>query len=199
MVEKARCEKCDRTFKDLDGLAAHNRAKHPEKVVKKKEPLPLKKIRNWGIFIVILGVVIFGLTNLIVSYSNSKTIIDSSKLNFTAPTEPIHWHPQLTIIIDGQKQNIPSDIGLGGSTHMPIHTHDDSGTIHMEEDNPTKESVTVGYFFNVWGKKFSKDCIFEYCSDKGNLIFTVNGEKNYDFQEYFMQEEDNLLIEYTSF
>lgn len=58
MAEKTICEICDRTFKDLDGLIAHNRAKHPEKIPKEKKPLPIKKIRNWGIFIVILGLII---------------------------------------------------------------------------------------------------------------------------------------------
>ncbi len=36
MAEKARCEICDRTFKDAEGLAMHNKAKHPEKVLMKK-------------------------------------------------------------------------------------------------------------------------------------------------------------------
>ncbi len=60
MAEKERCEICDRTFKDLDGLTMHNKSKHPEKVPKEKKPLPVKKIRNWGIFIVIVGLIVLG-------------------------------------------------------------------------------------------------------------------------------------------
>lgn len=61
MAEKTRCEICDRTFKDIDGLSAHNKVKHPEKVPKERRPLPVKKIRNWSIFIIILGLIITGI------------------------------------------------------------------------------------------------------------------------------------------
>ena len=60
MAEKARCEICDRTFKDAEGLVAHNKAKHSEKIPKEKKPLPVKKIRNWGIFIIIVLLIVFG-------------------------------------------------------------------------------------------------------------------------------------------
>ncbi len=198
-TEKFKCEKCGREFSSEEGLAMHDKAKHSERMKKETKKLPFKKIRNWGIFIIVIGLIIFGVSSLILSSIGSKTTINSSNLNFTAPTEPIHWHPQLTIMINGQKQDIPSNIGLGGSVHMPIHTHDSSGTIHMEEDNPTKESVTLGFFFQVWGRKLTKDCIFDYCTDKGNLTMFVNGKRNYDFQNYFMQDEDIISINYESF
>ncbi len=61
MAEKTRCEICDRTFKDAEGLAAHNMAKHSEQIPKDKKPLPIKKIRNWSILIVIVGLIIVGI------------------------------------------------------------------------------------------------------------------------------------------
>jgi len=61
MAEKARCEICDRTFKDSDGLAAHNGAKHPEKVKVKKEPINLGKYKGWAIFVIIVIVTIGGI------------------------------------------------------------------------------------------------------------------------------------------
>lgn len=61
MAEKTRCEICDRNFKDIDGLIAHNKAKHPEKIPKERKPLPIKKIRNWSIFIVIIGLIVLGI------------------------------------------------------------------------------------------------------------------------------------------
>ncbi len=68
MAEKVRCEICDRTFKNSESLAMHNKAKHPEKILKEKKQLPVKKIRNWGIFIVVLGaiigLIIFGISNV---------------------------------------------------------------------------------------------------------------------------------------
>ena len=69
MAEKTRCEICDRNFKDSEGLLMHNKAKHPEKVPKERKKLPLKKIRNLGIFILIIGLVIWGIVGLISSNS----------------------------------------------------------------------------------------------------------------------------------
>src|SRR3989338_7015483 len=43
----------------------------------------------------------------------------------------LHWHATLAIYAKGVQQDIPADIGIG-ATHMPIHTHDQSGTVHME-------------------------------------------------------------------
>ena len=58
MAEKTKCEICDRTFKNAEGLAAHNKAKHPENMRKEKKPLPIKKVRNWGILIITAGLII---------------------------------------------------------------------------------------------------------------------------------------------
>jgi len=190
-----RCEICDREFNDADALAMHNKAKHSETVPKERKPVPVKKIRNWAIGLALTGLLIWGVYSLI---NNSGT--DESKLAFDAPKGPIHWHPSLTITIDGQKTIIPNDIGINPSAHFPIHTHEDGsiGVLHMENNAPTKKTVTLGYFFEVWGKKLSKDCIFEYCTDKGALKMYVNGQENLEFENYFMQDKDEILIEYTS-
>ena len=71
MEEKVRCETCDRTFKDAGGLAAHNKAKHPELIKEPKKSLPVKKIRNWGIFIVLIILIVLG---VYVLFSNIKTL-----------------------------------------------------------------------------------------------------------------------------
>lgn len=196
MAEKTKCEICDRAFKDAEGLAMHNKAKHPEKVPKERKPLPVKKIRNWTIFLVVVGLLGWGLYSLIAN-TGGGTIVDESNLNFEAPKGAIHWHPRLTIKIDGETYSIPANIGISGA-HMPIHTHETDGTLHMENNRPTKKTVTLGYFFQVWGNKFSKDCIFDYCTDKGELKMLVNGRENSEFENYFMQDGDQIRIEYIS-
>ena len=71
MTEKTRCESCNREFKDADGLAAHNKAKHSELVPKEKKSFPIKKIRNWIIFVLVLGLIILG---IFWSISSIKTL-----------------------------------------------------------------------------------------------------------------------------
>ena len=198
MAEKTRCETCDRTFKDLEGLTAHNKAKHPELIKEPKKPLPVKKIRNWAIFIVIIALVVWGIASLINNNATERTIINEDDLNFKVPKGAIHWHPHLTIKIDGETIPISKDIGITSSAHYPVHTHDTSGTIHVENNRPTRKTLVLGYFFEVWRKKFSKDCIFEYCTDKGELKMYVNEKENFDLEKYFMQDGDKILIEYIS-
>lgn len=64
MAEKSRCEICERNFKDAEGLAMHNTAKHPQNSKPEKKKIPVKKIRNWGIFIIIFGLIIWGGSSL---------------------------------------------------------------------------------------------------------------------------------------
>jgi len=58
MVDKTRCEICDRIFKDAEGLTAHNKAKHQENLPNEKKSFPIKRIRNWSIFAIIIGLII---------------------------------------------------------------------------------------------------------------------------------------------
>ena len=125
------------------------------------------------------------------------------------PQQPIHWHPNLRIMIKGQDQVIPSGIGINIGNNMdnemssmrmsPTHTHTGDGIIHMENDRPWQkpETLTLGYFFKVWEKNFNSSCIFDYCNGKnGNLTLTVNGELNSDFDKYVMHDRDKILIAY---
>ena len=112
----------------------------------------------------------------------------------------IHWHPFLTVNINGQQVPIP--VGLGANTHLPIHTHGDvdQGKLHMENENPTTETTTLGYFFHTtWGQTFNAECIFEYCTYEGTLRMYVNGEENFEFDNYSMRDKDQIVIEYFSF
>lgn len=210
MEEKVKCEICDRTFKDAEGLAAHNKAKHPELVKKEKKPFPLKKIRNWMIFIIIIGLIVWGVI-AVMPESNIKDLnVDLSGRSVDIPSGAVHWHPRLTIKIDGKIVPILSNIGINvgkivdtqiSGMHMsPTHTHETDGTIHLENNNPSKkpETLTLGYFFYVWDKQFDSSCIFEHCTDKGELKIYVNGKENMEFENYIMRDKDEILIEYIS-
>ncbi len=109
----------------------------------------------------------------------------------------IHWHPHLAIYIKGKPQEIPANIGLG-IVEEPIHTHDNTGTIHLEiQGLVTKEDVTLGRFFKIWGKTFSSTCIFEFCNGPdGKVRMTVNGQKNNEFENYSMRDNDQIEISY---
>lgn len=108
---------------------------------------------------------------------------------------PIHWHLKLKIKILGKYQEIPANIGIG-AVHQMIHTHDADGVIHIEPAGSVYENdIRLGRFFEIWGKTFNKNCIFEYCSgSQGQLKMFVNGEPNFEFENYVMQEGDIIEI-----
>lgn len=108
-----------------------------------------------------------------------------------------HWHPELSIIIKGEKQDIAANIGIG-VTHAELHTHDATGVVHMEMKGlVTKDETTLGAFFRSWGKEFNANCIFDRCNGPdGAVQMTVNGEANTEFENYPMKDKDRIEIRY---
>ncbi len=106
----------------------------------------------------------------------------------------LHWHPKVTITIKGKKQEIPANLGISG-IHQPVHTHDSSGTLHLEVSGlVTKDETKLGRFFQIWGKKFSSECLVDECGGKVTML--VNGKGNKDFENYLMKDKDNIEIRY---
>ncbi len=126
------------------------------------------------------------------------------------PDKPIHWHPHLEIMIKDEKVLIPANIGMGtGYSNSPfydtmmdmtnMHSHDDSGTLHWEVmlHAPTREDLYLGNFFQVWGKTFNENCIFEFCNGpEGSVKMFVNGKQNHDFENYIVRDADEIIIEF---
>ena len=76
-----------------------------------------------------------------------------------------------------------------------IHTHDDSGRLHIE--TPSQISAPIGAFFNIWGEVFNSDQILEYKVDSEHeIVMFVNGEINQDFENYLMLDNDVIEIHY---
>jgi hypothetical protein len=61
----------------------------------------------------------------------------------------VHYHAALQIIYQGNKLNIPSDIGRLSTCFYWLHMHAESpGVIHIE--SPKGDTFTLGDFFKVW-------------------------------------------------
>lgn len=147
-------------------------------------------------FILVIILIIVGI--LFVSKSDSSCQTDSvTEMNIGEHKNlALHIHPNLKIIIDGKEQIIPANIGIGSNLMRPLHTHDSSGKIHIEA--LCQREFKLREFFEIWDKEFSNDCIFDYCVDNGSLKMYVNGKENLEFENYFMQDKDQIHIEYTS-
>ncbi|RYC14577.1 hypothetical protein [Nocardioides zhouii] len=63
-----------------------------------------------------------------------------------------HYHPRLSIIIDGRPVPVTPNIGVDPATGAmsAVHTHEGDGTIHIEADT-VGEEFTLGQLFIQWG------------------------------------------------
>jgi hypothetical protein len=142
----------------------------------------MKKISLWwwivGIVIIIAG---------LFSWSRFLQVSDPNVIS----SNGMHWHPQLTIYVSGEKQEIPANIGIG-SVHNPIHTHaEDSGRgiIHLEFGDVVRiDDIRLGKFFEVWNTDIN--------SFGENMRMTVNGEENTEYENYVMQDGDIIELHF---
>jgi hypothetical protein len=88
----------------------------------------------------------------------------------------LHHHIQLYVFVDGQPVTVPANIGLSNQAASPLHTHDDTGLVHVESADPNFAPV-LGQFMDVWGVYFTKDCLGDQCN-KGDQQVRVyeNGQ-----------------------
>ena len=106
-----------------------------------------------------------------------------------------HVHAHLDVFIDGKAIVVPAGIGIntedpeviyfedvgsyGGidvcdqPCISPLHTHDASGIIHTESENP--EPHTLGQFFTEWGVELSETCVGEHCAPTPIAVY-IGGE-----------------------
>ena len=108
-----------------------------------------------------------------------------------------HIHPHLQIVINGVQQEMPANIGIQSECMNAIHTHDASGTIHVE--SPEKRDFTLDDFFAVWGKSFNKNQILDYKADTTHHVkVTVNGKETQEFENTVMHDGDKIIISYEA-
>lgn len=96
----------------------------------------------------------------------------------------LHWHAELRISIDGGDVPIPANVGIDprlwqdrsldryGMTGMaPLHTHDASGTIHIE--STVVRDYTLEDFFRIWGETFDATQVLGHPARPGHRVWIV--------------------------
>jgi hypothetical protein len=99
-----------------------------------------------------------------------------------------HIHAHLAIFINGKQYTVPYGVGIeqpwtteadgssefvdSGAAFYYLHTHDDTGVIHIE--SPTSKTYNLGQFFAEWNQPLSATQIG---SHTGSVITYVNGSK----------------------
>ena len=113
----------------------------------------------------------------------------------TREEQALHLHPVLRIRVDGNKVPVPANVGIDPGTQFlsPIHTHDATGTIHVE--SPEVRDFTLGEFFDVWGVRLDAECIGGHC---GDLQVLSAGEPVRDPRAVVLADGQQVLIKATS-
>jgi hypothetical protein len=113
-----------------------------------------------------------------------------------------HIHAHLDVYVNGNKEPVPADIGIGSTYSAPLHTHDptvtttsDSATIHVEA--PTDQAYTLGQFFDVWGVRLTSSCLGGYCtSGNETLQAFVDGKLVPDPRAIPLKEHEEIVLAY---
>ena len=106
-----------------------------------------------------------------------------------------HIHPVLHITILGTPQILPDNVGRTDTVLRPIHTHDSTGTLHVE--SPCLRDYTLGDFFSIWGQEFNSTCIMGHCNDGTHSVkMTVDGSPSNAFENLVLRDGQNIVISY---
>ena len=122
-------------------------------------------------------------------YFSKKYIPDYPKGGLGAPVDGIscatqefvtlHVHTHLAIFDHGKQIQVPQQIGIvptatGGCLYW-LHTHDNSGILHIESPQlhaPHGGGFTLGKFFDVWGQALTGN---DVAGMTGKVTAYVNG------------------------
>lgn len=105
-----------------------------------------------------------------------------------------HKHAFIEYYLDGVKQTVPADIGVpldgshplarhGPSGIAPVHTHDNTGLIHLESKD--QRDYAFGDFLALWEVDLA---------DKRTSFF-ANDRPVTDMNGYVIQDQDSLRLE----
>jgi hypothetical protein len=88
-----------------------------------------------------------------------------------------HIHSHLDVFVDGKSQTVPKDLGIDVANGVlsPLHTHDDTGLIHVENDEETE--FYLGQLFIEWDVRLDRECVGTYCRSSTPIKFYVDGEE----------------------
>lgn len=153
-------------------------------------------------FVIGAFVIVGGSFVLLVKFAKpASTVVDTRstrEVSLSCTTDEAttyHIHAHLSVVINDVVQSVPADIGITNDCMHPLHTHDIDGIIHVE--SPVERVFTVGDFFAVWGRVFTKDQIFDSVADAThNVIMTVNGQPSDAFENLVLKDDDQIVITY---
>ncbi len=227
MVE---CDRCHRRFATYAALKQHYGGQHPnakwpdefENQLTHERSLEAHRAtlhpnRASHTRLIVLGVLVLILIGAGLIYlpgvfqTNANPACANFPFQSTAGQDlAAHYHAQLQIYVNGQRVQLPDDIGEGdsGPCPQPLHVHassPDTSVIHIE--SPTERTYTLGDFFKVWAATpniggptpvvLNQNQLFNYTVGNGyELRVYANGQQISDYQSLTLQAHMIVVIVY---
>lgn len=179
--EKLKCEECDRKFNSKEAINMHNSAKHSSNLKKEKvAKTSYKKIRNWIIAIVVIGVIFWLIT---LSFSNIKTLPPTDMLGHveSSPLSHVLKEPMSIPIQKHMLEHVDGEEGAGGGVIINYNCKDYNCENSLVENLETFASyynyVYVAPFKNMDAKialtKLNQiEILDEYDKDKIHIFIS---------------------------
>jgi hypothetical protein len=105
----------------------------------------------------------------------------------------LHYHATLSIVIRGENQVIPTDSGVIPGCMRGIHTHDDTGKLHIE--TPEAMEARLEHFFQIWEQPLTSTQLLDATVGDGESIsLSVNGELVDDPRNHILGEGQELVL-----
>jgi hypothetical protein len=163
--------------------------------------VPVLPLAIGGLFLaVFLGLIVW----YKVQNASSPTTISGQPVNSiqceTGEQLATHYHAHVDILWKNQPVPIPANTGIpsGGNCLYWMHTHDDSGVIHIEAPvGQASRKFTLGDFFAVWGQPLSRTQVATLQVGSGNqLKIWVNGTPyTGDPSNIVLKSHEQIVIE----
>jgi hypothetical protein len=115
--------------------------------------------------------------------SDQQAQVEAAGLELAdAESLTVHYHAHLDVTVDGTPVAVPAGLGIntgpGGSLPAHgepgiavLHTHDTSGTLHVEA--PAAERFTLGQVFTEWGVLLAAGQVGGYRTGEDGEVVTV--------------------------
>jgi hypothetical protein len=156
-----------------------------------------------SVFIVAVGVAVAAIIGSSVALFASQQSPSSSQTtpqgndNNNNKAMVMHIHPSIAIVdSNGKQMSLPTDIGINPSLWKdhsldqfgmqgmsPLHTHDSSGTVHIESN--AERDYSLGQFMDVWGG-----------IDSSKIIkVTSDGIEVEDYASHVFKDGEGIIVE----
>jgi hypothetical protein len=109
----------------------------------------------------------------------------------------VHFHPLLKVYANGRQIQVPANIGIDPTQDAMqmagLHTHDTSGTIHVEGVSGPR----LGQFFRIWGVPLSARQLGPYRAGGDSAVsMWVDGKPSTAFGQLKLADRQRIVVSF---